>query len=45
MRMIEAISGLYDLIRQGKKDRACQVWAELIGKLGQDIEAALFSAS
>lgn len=39
--ILQAYQGLYDLIRQGHTDRACQVWAENIGKYGEAAAALL----
>jgi len=39
--LLNSLGGLYELIRQGQKDRACQVWAEHIQKYGQMAVACL----
>lgn len=39
--LLDSYTGLYELIRQGQKDRACQVWTHHIARFGQDARRCL----
>ncbi len=39
--LLDSLAGLYELVRQGQGDRACQVWESHIGKFGARAAAHL----
>lgn len=42
--LLASLAGLYELVRQGQRDRACQVWSDHIAKFGELAASRLAAA-